>query len=688
MGHIEDFTFTLAHGFSLFDRHDGTFVLTNAGFTNCLIIDEREAAIIRDSNGLKIRDIAYRGFIERSHLPLQGLTSLCQQMAARGMLEGKEDAQRLFRSPGSAGRLWLFNLFRIPLFRQKKAWKAGDEAAPSAAPSWISSPPFVIMLFFAASALLLIWDPPGMANLFSDATRFWEALVILYVAIASGLTLREWLTVMLCDKAGIRRGPAGLDLVLGIPAFNAGSGSLITAPRDLRLTIGALSLVMILALCSLLRIAGAISITWHPFISWVLDLISAALLISVFIELYPFGHTLAFESCQAFARQKDALETGFSYLCHRMFRRFFAGDLFEGEKVLITYGSWALLWFIIAFSKGVGFLEVNNDLLISLLASTTFSLQCVLFLLFILIVFTLGLISLLGIILIAESLISSLIPGKRFVEGIGKLKSGDPDLMAAFIGRVPFFSGQPAEALHAITSHAKYLPFKAGEILARQGDAGDHLFMLAEGRALVKRKNEAGVEKKVAILHEGDCFGETSLIEARPCSATVKALTKGALIAIAREDFLPLVESTPEILGLIQGFQALHASPYFSGLEIDNLSQLLNMAEVVSADPGQVVIRKGDLGDRFYIVLKGTLDVMSSDERTVINTLREGEPFGEIALLSGGTRTVTVVARTSCLLIALNRETFGVFLSNHLFLGDELERLGHERMARYDGGQR
>lgn len=72
---------------------------------------------------------------------------------------------------------------------------------------------------------------------------------------------------------------------------------------------------------------------------------------------------------------------------------------------------------------------------------------------------------------------------------------------------------------------------------------------------------------------------------------------------------------------------------------------------------GASVVRAGEEGDTFYVIVEGEVEVVSPDGR-VVATLRPGEFFGEISLLDGGPRTASVVAATPLRMLALSRSAF------------------------------
>lgn len=92
--------------------------------------------------------------------------------------------------------------------------------------------------------------------------------------------------------------------------------------------------------------------------------------------------------------------------------------------------------------------------------------------------------------------------------------------------------------------------------------------------------------------------------------------------------------------------------------------RLAGLAERMAREdvpPGTAVVREGEPGGRFYVVLSGLLDV-SQESRGRRGVLRPGDHFGEVALLMGTARTATVRAMTPATVASCDRETFDEFL--------------------------
>jgi MFS family permease len=107
----------------------------------------------------------------------------------------------------------------------------------------------------------------------------------------------------------------------------------------------------------------------------------------------------------------------------------------------------------------------------------------------------------------------------------------------------------------------------------------------------------------------------------------------------------------------------LASVPIFTPLPGASLEHLAGRLVPLRLDPGTVVLREGDAGDRFYIVVEGEVEISEGGKR--LSTLEPGGYFGEIALLRDLPRTATVVATTPVVLYALDREDFLAAVTSH-----------------------
>lgn len=116
------------------------------------------------------------------------------------------------------------------------------------------------------------------------------------------------------------------------------------------------------------------------------------------------------------------------------------------------------------------------------------------------------------------------------------------DEAVQLFARVPLFSGCTEKELRAVAQVAKEVEHPEGAVLAREGDRGIGFFLIVDGNASVTIEG-----RQVATIGAGDFFGEISLLDEGPRTATVTATTPIRLLGITAWDFHHLVEHTPSI---------------------------------------------------------------------------------------------------------------------------------------------
>ncbi len=119
--------------------------------------------------------------------------------------------------------------------------------------------------------------------------------------------------------------------------------------------------------------------------------------------------------------------------------------------------------------------------------------------------------------------------------------------------------------------------------------------------------------------------------------------------------------------------------PLFEGAASDLIEQIVMNLQPVVYTPGDYIFRKGAVGDNMFFISRGTVEVVSEDGHTVYATLREGNFFGEIALLESSPRTASVRATDYCDLYTLDKETFERILRHYPGFAEKVQKMAKER---------
>jgi CRP/FNR family cyclic AMP-dependent transcriptional regulator len=102
--------------------------------------------------------------------------------------------------------------------------------------------------------------------------------------------------------------------------------------------------------------------------------------------------------------------------------------------------------------------------------------------------------------------------------------------------RVGLFGAISDEVLGFLTARLELIQPTAGEIVFKEGDAARDMFVVLGGEMEVLKRSQTGVDARVALLGPGDWFGEMSILDVQPRSATVRLLAPSRLLRISASD--------------------------------------------------------------------------------------------------------------------------------------------------------
>ena len=117
----------------------------------------------------------------------------------------------------------------------------------------------------------------------------------------------------------------------------------------------------------------------------------------------------------------------------------------------------------------------------------------------------------------------------------------------AFLKRVALFSGLTDSQIERLAAGSVRRSFPKGRTIVAEGEPSQSLYVLLSGRAKVQRSDTEGKEVILAVLGPGECFGEMSLIDDAPRSASVITIESCDFKSINKESFKAILQSSPEI---------------------------------------------------------------------------------------------------------------------------------------------
>ncbi len=245
------------------------------------------------------------------------------------------------------------------------------------------------------------------------------------------------------------------------------------------------------------------------------------------------------------------------------------------------------------------------------------------------------------------------------------------------------------DQLVEVKRRAEVRTFPAGATIVRQGEAGHEFFVLLEGAVDVFVERPGG-ETLVDQLPAGRWFGEAALAGSGVRSATVRASGAAPAVVAALDAgaFHQLIESSPalaERLGrVVERNQIRNQIQALTALDFRALLDLTANLRAQTFEPGATIIRQGALGDTFFVILEGGVEVLwqRPDGATVlVARLGPGQFFGEMALLGDGRRLASVRASQLARVVELSRADFEQIAGRSAGFGEQVRRLAEQRRA-------
>lgn len=256
---------------------------------------------------------------------------------------------------------------------------------------------------------------------------------------------------------------------------------------------------------------------------------------------------------------------------------------------------------------------------------------------------------------------------------------------------IPLFSFLDEGAFMKVLAMLQLRRFVKGQPIITEGTPGDSFFILAEGNVEVTRKQDNRT-LNLARLHPGAVFGEMALISKAPRTATVSALEDCDLLELKRaalEAEATRLQSVTQALKEFTHERFLQnltgTSPVFKPFPKSIRSEIVKKFKDFPVDPGDELIAEGEEGQGLFLILKGQVEVSKKDPqggKIVLASLKEGDVFGEIALIQSTPTTATCAAVAKGELLFLPKKDFASTLARHPELKQELSKITAERVEK------
>jgi CRP/FNR family transcriptional regulator, cyclic AMP receptor protein len=206
-----------------------------------------------------------------------------------------------------------------------------------------------------------------------------------------------------------------------------------------------------------------------------------------------------------------------------------------------------------------------------------------------------------------------------------------------FLKKVPLFSELDDEELQQITTVVREQHYKKHTTIVHVDDPGNALYILKSGLVKVTIEDRDGYEMILRILYPTDFFGDMSLLDGEPRSATVTTQEPSEVLTVSRDHFLHIIEKSPKILlkmtallskRLRKANELIHSLAFFD-VYGKVARTLLNLA----SERGRVTERGTVIDMR--LTQQELAELAGMTRETMARTLREFQQAGCIRVESG-----------------------------------------------------
>lgn len=253
---------------------------------------------------------------------------------------------------------------------------------------------------------------------------------------------------------------------------------------------------------------------------------------------------------------------------------------------------------------------------------------------------------------------------------------------------IPLFSELPKNAFIALLERMEMRNTTPDEVIIRQGDVDDSMFIVSSGRVKITKTGDQGKEVVLAHLTDGAFFGEMALLSESPRTASVIAEEETLLFQVSREVLASVVDSYPSVKHALLRFyrqrllsNLMATSPIFRPLDANQRRTLIEQFKSREVGANEKLLEEGEKGDGLYLLLSGRAEVSKKvdGKRQVLAHLKEGDVFGEMSLLTNNPVSANIKTLKKSIVLKLPRRVFSEIASTHPQLLAHIAELSDER---------
>ena len=267
-------------------------------------------------------------------------------------------------------------------------------------------------------------------------------------------------------------------------------------------------------------------------------------------------------------------------------------------------------------------------------------------------------------------------------------ETNDTDLLEDKVAIVRLFPQFTEEDCEYLIENSSFNRIPGGTVICREGEYGDTSFAIMKGTVEIGINADGHENLTLALLDEGNIFGEMAALSGQPRNATVTAKDDLTVLEIPAKTLKSLMKSSRVFKESIESLyteRAVHTYirkvPFFASLSPSALDQLESRVNLITYKKGDIIFNEGEIGNSLYIIRSGFVKVSKKQEDTeqIIAYISHGNYFGEMALIEDEKRSATISAFTKTEVIQVLKDDFNDLLDKDSEMSEKIKEIIIER---------
>jgi len=285
----------------------------------------------------------------------------------------------------------------------------------------------------------------------------------------------------------------------------------------------------------------------------------------------------------------------------------------------------------------------------------------------------------------------------------------EPDI-DSYLTQIPLLAGLSDETQHWLKSHITVRRFAEDDVIVQKESEQESLSIVVDGNVKMLTKDKEGQDTLLDKLGNGAFLGGISLFKpirqtqdaGSENDITVIAESACTVLEVSKTDLAALAKREPDLSETLSSEYYKHRASnvtlarvaLFSYLDPMERHEIAEYLTPMNAEKGTAIITEGEVGDTMYLIKAGEVGIYTTliedegvsviktdQERLHLATLKEGDFFGEQALITKEPRSATVIAQTDVQLLRFSKRDLAAVVKHHPRVGTLLKKYHQQRIS-------